>query len=377
MKFLIWKCREPKLEMIWLRYSLQCHLAFDGDKLLMVNHPTLIEVAERNNKEKNIAPLFYHMSKAKAETITLESLYRGLIAAYTGGNIGEISNAITKIWNSGEITEEKLKAIKWLVLINNFVIDFAKTLYKPTPPKEVTQIINRYTKGKVPAFFRYAKDKEKEQVELISNSTVDRIRKIYKKKNLNYNFNQDNIGTFDYKVLMNNPDIEFDQDVAIAFKIISSTLNFNQKADKQHSNYENVYLEAKNKLLNMGYEEKDLVDILILDLFNNRKTPKKKAFWTLFGDVVYENISKNIKNNFIQCGKCHRRFYRQRVTQKYCSKCSGYDKLGKKIIICCDCGAELEVDARNMTKIRCKECQSKVNKEKTRERVKRYKELHR
>lgn len=250
---------------------VQCD--FDGDRLLVTNNKTLVEAAERNNKEKNIVPLFYVMSKAKAEVLSSENIYKGLITAYTGGNIGEISNSITKIWNSGEITDEKLKVIKWLVMINNFVIDFAKTLYKPEIPAEVEKIISKYTKSKVPAFFMYAKKKTNKQVKSISDSSVDRIHKIYKKRNLNYNFKQDNIGVFDYKVLMNNPDTVFVQEVADRFKKVSSTLKFNKTDDKKFYNKFAVYEKAKNEIMELGYDEKTVVDILIIDLFYNRKIP--------------------------------------------------------------------------------------------------------
>lgn len=93
----------------------------DGDKSLVIADETIINAAERNTKD--IVPLYYNMAKAGAKIIDKNEIYNGMIAAYTGGNIGEISNNITKIWNSGEITEEKLNAVKWLCMENNFVID--------------------------------------------------------------------------------------------------------------------------------------------------------------------------------------------------------------------------------------------------------------
>ncbi len=93
----------------------------DGDKLLVVDNRTIINAVKRLRGD--IVPLFYNMAKAGAIEVTPDHIYDGLIAAYTGGNIGEISNAITKIWNSGEITEEKIKVMKWLCMQNNFTID--------------------------------------------------------------------------------------------------------------------------------------------------------------------------------------------------------------------------------------------------------------
>ena len=49
-------------------------------------------------------------------------MYNGMVNAYTKGNIGPVSNNITKIWNSGEITQEELDVVKWLCFENNAVI---------------------------------------------------------------------------------------------------------------------------------------------------------------------------------------------------------------------------------------------------------------
>ena len=40
------------------------------------------------------------MKKAHATILNNETIYNGLISAFTGSNIGQYSNNITKIWNS-------------------------------------------------------------------------------------------------------------------------------------------------------------------------------------------------------------------------------------------------------------------------------------
>jgi len=90
----------------------------DGDKSLVCADPTIIKVAERNMTD--IVPLYYNMATAGKDIISNQAIYQGLKAAYTGGNIGIISNNITKIWNSGNVN---LDVIKWLCMENNYVID--------------------------------------------------------------------------------------------------------------------------------------------------------------------------------------------------------------------------------------------------------------
>lgn len=70
------------------------------------------------------------MQKAKPSILNSESIYNGLVTAFTGGNIGIYSNNISKIWNSNVFQtgtdEEKQSAInmvKKLCCQNNQVID--------------------------------------------------------------------------------------------------------------------------------------------------------------------------------------------------------------------------------------------------------------
>lgn len=95
---------------------LQCD--FDGDTILVIADKTIIEVAERNMQD--IVPLYYEMKKAEPVIINNEEFYKGMTAAWLGGNIGAISNDITKIWNSkDEISEDELRAVKLLCMENN------------------------------------------------------------------------------------------------------------------------------------------------------------------------------------------------------------------------------------------------------------------
>ena len=90
----------------------------DGDKSLVCVDPLLVSIAERNMV--GVAPLYYEMAKSGAVVISEREKFNGLIAAYTGGNIGTISNNVTKIWNSADID---IDAIKLLCMESNFAID--------------------------------------------------------------------------------------------------------------------------------------------------------------------------------------------------------------------------------------------------------------
>lgn len=89
----------------------------DGDKALVCADTVLVGIAERNMRD--IVPLYYEMAKAGSVTISSQEIFNGLRAAWTGGNIGIISNNISKIFNSDQ---PDLDMVKILTMENNFVI---------------------------------------------------------------------------------------------------------------------------------------------------------------------------------------------------------------------------------------------------------------
>ena len=66
-------------------------------------------------------------------------------------------------------------SVAWLCFYNNCVIDQAKTLWLPQPPKEKEDIIKKYTKGNLPYFFKFFKDKQDDQTEAPNSSGMNRI----------------------------------------------------------------------------------------------------------------------------------------------------------------------------------------------------------
>ena len=202
-----------------------------------------------------------------------------MIHAYTGGNIGPISNNITKVWNSNnKITEEQLNVVKWLCMENNQVIDYAKTLWKGTRPKDIDKIIKSYTKSQVPQFFIYAKDKEPSNVEKINQSTMNRISSMIPTNKIKYS---KTIGKFDYQMLMNQ-----DSDFTIKRNPILDTYDYWQKHWKSIVNLDDVHIDQddlwafkkiREELLSLG--DKDyVVNSLIVYSYTVKKTSTKNFY---------------------------------------------------------------------------------------------------
>lgn len=309
----------------------------DGDKLLVVSDKKFIDVAERNMKD--IVPLYYNMRKAEAAPLTSETIYNGLNAAFTGGNIGIYSNNISKIWNSDVFVsgteDEKRDAVdivKILCMENNYVIDFAKTLYKPERPNDVNDKIVEFTKEKLPHFFKYAKGKGDSQIVERNKSFVNKLDDMI--PNPKINSRKLGLGEIDYRLMMSNPDIEFDisfNDKGRLIKeetdpLIVKYCEFDREYyftvdaaissdDDQQSNdrfakkvmkYRQMSDKIKSELSQFGYSDSEIADILVKFLYGIKNSKNKTVLWMCYGDYIVENLERIFKpqTKAVQCVDC-------------------------------------------------------------------------
>ncbi len=294
----------------------------DGDKALVVKDRTLTTVAKRNMKD--IVPLAYDLKKAKGGLLNPDSMYNGMVNAYTKGNIGPVSNNITKIWNSGEITQEELDVVKWLCFENNAVIDCAKTQWLPERPKQINNTIKKYTKARVPNFFQYAKDKDPDtQVEPSNNSTMNRISAKIHTSRIRYN---NNIGKFDWTMLINK---SVDYTTRENSPIIEryNWWIWNQRrfdyGDDPHINEDDLYKYRRiaQDIVEYSNEPLDVVvNSLVAYLYTVKKSSNKKMLWACFGWTIVENLRINTAQLNPICPICGKRFKPRDVCQHYCSE---------------------------------------------------------
>lgn len=314
----------------------------DGDKSLVVSDEKVIEVAERNLKRFDIVPLFYNMKKAEPVHLDNSSIYDGLNAAFTGGNIGQYSNNISKIWNSDRFIlgtdddkKDAINIIKLLCMENNFVIDYAKTLYKPERPSDVDDLIKSYTREPLPHFFEYAKDKSGWQVSDVNGSFVNRLDGMI--PNPRINCRRLGLGKIDYRMMMSNPDIRCRIELNDRGKIIKSgtdpmisrycelnskyhfALDGALRTDRTFSDdamrkskyrqsvmFDSVSSEIRSELSGYGYSDEEVADVLVKYLYGIRNSKHKVALWMCYGDIILSNIEKNFKKSTreVQCEDC-------------------------------------------------------------------------
>lgn len=337
----------------------------DGDKLLVLAQKNIIAMAERVTED--VYPLYYEMGKASAVQIDQQQIYKGLIDAFKGGKIGAISNDITKIWNSGKITDEQKMVIKWLCMETNFNIDYAKTLYKPERPEYAEKLIKKYTKAKVPHFFIYAKNKKKEQCEKITKnkSDINIIDSISKhiKENRNMFKMVSNLNNVDYKMLLKDKiDYGVNKELNKVFDRNNRNYGYNIRIDdrdKRNNNINEICKQVMSDLLLIEPDIDKMICSITRFLYENPTERKKKLFWTLFGEQLYNNISNNIKNlpKYV-CMKCGKRTDDKLINKK-CSDCRQEEiksTNGMKEITCIDCGKKIMVKSKANRVQRCDEC---------------------
>ena len=299
----------------------------DGDKSLVISNSDWVTISERNMKD--IVPLYYEMKTATKQIITNKTIYDSLILAYKGGNIGIISNDITKVWNSNDIN---LDVVKWLCLETNFTIDYAKTLYKPKRPENINKEIKKYTKSKLPYFFIYAKNKTRKQVEKRNKSTVNMLKDII--PNNRVNFESVGLENFDYHMLMycHDEDIETDEAKLIIDKYNELDLKkyfmINQKniEDDRIGNLLYTYQKIREDIYAINDDLKFVVDVLIKYLYKIKKSNYKTTLWSCFGDVIVDNIKMNIERKltegYIQCSECGKLVKAKNNKHRFCKSCA-------------------------------------------------------
>ncbi len=320
----------------------------DGDKSLVVADKDFIRIAERNMN--GIVPLYYNMRKADPTELNSKTIYAGLSAAFTHGNIGIYSNNISKIWNSDvfvsgtdEEKKEALDVVKLLCMENNFCIDSAKTLYMPERPAWFTPIVSKFTNAKLPAFFEFAKDKETVQVMSRNKSFVNKIFDRIPDKPINTRGLK--LGQIDHQIMMSDPRTTCSKEVSDLYDKLNRQYRYmiNMK-DEQDDNLRYTAHKIRKEFNMLGYSDETVADMLAEYLYGRGKR-YKQLLWFCYGQFIVNNIEKKLK-----------------VRKEFKST---------KYVHCIDCGEWFEAPAKSKSE-RCENCNSIYQREKTRLRVQKY-----
>lgn len=129
------------------------------------------------------------------------------------------------------------------------------------------------------------------------------------------------ISKFDYRMLMN-----LDEDFSVSpdnpviksydyWNIRVGTFNEEDLNKKDQELY--CYKKVRNKIIEESGKDIDyIVNTLVAYLYTTRKTSSKKTLWASFGDVILNNIKKNIEGTGKICPICGKRFIQETKGQR-------------------------------------------------------------
>ena len=179
----------------------------------------------------------------------------------------------------------------------------------------------------------YAKDKTKKQVEIKNNSPTNMLQSII--PNSKINFKLIGLNKFDYKMLMDNDEVDITSDKAIQIIELYNKLDLkkyfiinwdnDEKKKDKYSSISYLYKKIRENILSINHDKKYVIDVLVEYLYNHKKSNFKTTLWSSFGDVIVENIIKNIRKKllqgYIQCSECNKLINPINNRQKYCPTC--------------------------------------------------------
>lgn len=304
-------CREwfNDLDTVVSGHDLLCRVLqfdVDGDEILLTPNQTMMDCVPDGKHT-----LYYTSFSAEKTPVTPDAIYKALVASMDNSNIGDISNVMTKNYNSPDIDDD-FNAV--MCCYNNLTIDFPKS------QKNISlgEYEAKYThlKGKKPPyFFIYAKGKKKANCEPPSNSICDRICQHVHKMTGNKQYDKDTQKFDPSRLFRQNITVDVNSEQYHQLE----TLMFNLKAKaSQFEIYIQKEIEKQSK--SDGIAEKinrydvfyQICERMILQIVPDRVTAAqylleyeylqrnetaaktgKNILWNCFGDVIAENIQQN------------------------------------------------------------------------------------
>lgn len=284
---------------------------FDGDHICLVHDEAFLNILDRNEY-----PLYYKMTKAEPAPISNEAIMTCLVSSFFDNEgIGFVSNTITKIFNSK--AEPNATLARVLCAYNNFVIDYFKT-QQSMDLKEYTENycnLKDSKKSLCPYFFKYAKDKKVKQcADYNKNGNCDRIGRYVTQQTSTgiSKIDYDNGGDSELfsPEMLKSRDLEVKRTSDEYVKL--SSLLTELKSEKMQT-YKKVKkdLEAKESDKQIFYiyccvkikkiiEDRRLAANYLVDIEYYDEAhieTKKDILWECFGDILYDNLCQNIKND--------------------------------------------------------------------------------
>ena len=355
----------------------------DGDQLNVVSDPILIATAKANIAKFDVVPLFYDATKAPPEQVNPLSLFNGVKRAHDYSGIGQISNALTRLWNR---PKPDFDSAAFLCYFNNLTIDGAKTgsvnSYDNYP--EVAAKINKSTggqHGRMPHWFQYSKNgrrapnprSKKKLCAKANASTMNRLCALFDDIG-HINMNAAGVPPFNGAMFLSTPVTDIDHEAVELFcrlddSNLQSIIEGVPMMDiiERYNTYGFDALKELiiDKLTDLRGNLENVYPSIAAYLFTGElkdKAQHKQMFWRVFGDIALRVLKENLASAH-KCPHCGASLPAWQE-KHHCAPSE------KGFFTCEDCGKWCP--RTNSRQKRCPECQEAYRKESVLEHHKRY-----
>lgn len=133
---------------------------------------------------------------------------------------------------------------------------------------------------------------------------------------------------------MYNPETIVDKEVIKVYTEMNQEYHFKiNMQDEYKNNLDHIAKGIRDKLMEFGYSEIQITDMLVKQLYGIKKSKNKEALWFCYGDIIYDNLKRNLMNNmdksenqkedkYIQCEICGEWFERPKQSKStQCTHC--------------------------------------------------------
>ena len=123
---------------------------------------------------------------------------------------------------------------------------------------------------------------------------------------------------------MLNPDVEIDDLIVEEYTELDLKKHFilgDKEDDDREDKFSYLYQEIRRKLLQINSDSFYVTDVLIKYLYFKKKSQFKTTLWSCFGDILVENLKRNVATKQKYCEVCGDLIKQVTNNQEYCKKC--------------------------------------------------------
>ena len=128
----------------------------------------------------------------------------------------------------------------------------------------------------------------------------------------------------DNPLLIRTPHVE---SIIEKYSELARSLRFNSFGEMDDTDTRSYLIaDFRESMFSLGVKPQYVVDAVIEGIFGNRSATAKLIFWCAFGDIVLDNLKRNLQkqsDSMILCEHCYTRYEIKDGSEQcpYCVKC--------------------------------------------------------